>query len=112
MSVLKHSLPGILFAICIILIGLFGIFQATDFTQSKNSPERMIYANSYEDLADNDSIDPKHLLPIDTLPFVIQKQHAKQEPIPIIGKVLKILSDGIAKKYPSYKDSVETDSFK
>ncbi len=72
----------------------------------------MIYANGYEDLADNDSIDPKHLPTIDTLPFVIQKQHAKQEPMPIIGKVLKMLSDGIAKKYPSRKDSAETDSEK
>lgn len=113
MSNLRHSLPGILFAIFIVLIGLYGIFISTDFTHHKNSAERIKYSIRYEDYEDNDSTDVKHLPPIDTLPFVVRKQNEKKESnVPIIGKILKMLSDGISKSYPSHKDSIKTDSIK
>ncbi|GAL83142.1 hypothetical protein MYP_368 [Sporocytophaga myxococcoides] len=115
MSNLKHSLPGVSFAICIMVIGLYGIYQATDFTQNKNSTETIKFVSNYEhhENEDKGSIAPEHIAPIDTLPFAIPLQHPKKESnVHVIAKVLKMISDGIDKNYPSHSDSSGTDSVK
>ncbi len=111
MNHLKHSFPGISFAVCIMLIGLYGIYQATDFTQNKNSTETIKFVSAYEhhEDEDKDSIVPEHLPPIDTFPFAIPLQHPKKESnVPVIARVLKMISDRIDKNYPSHNDSSET----
>ncbi len=115
MSYLKQSLPGISFAVCIMLIGLYGIYQASDFNQNKNSAEDIKLVSSYKHHGDedNDSITAEYLTPIDTFPFTIPIQHPKKESnVPVIAKVLQMLSDGFAKNSPSHKDSVKTDAEK
>jgi hypothetical protein len=115
MSYLKHSLPGISFAICIMLIGLYGIYQASDINQNKNSAENIKLVSSYEqhEDEDNDSITTEYLPPINTFPLAIPIQHPKKESnLPVIAKVLQMLSDGFAKYSPSHKNSVKTDSVK
>jgi len=113
MGNLKHSLPGILFAIFIILIGLYGICISTDFTQNKTSADHYEHDINFEYHTDNHPADTILLPPIDTLPIAISKQQERKESnVPVMMKVLQMLSDGIAKNYPSHKDSSEIDSIK